>query len=255
MLFWICALGYMAPWTFVGSAAPRGVFRDRGRSRRAGYAARARVYAARAGVYAARRSRRARLSGSRRGRRVRRRRDRGRVSENAAAAAVPTPHSNASRRTPSRRGRPRSGPAVATARALDVGRVPQVADRVLQGAEERELLRAAPAFFSRGGGRSDARARQALARRPGAPQVELYGVYYALGLPVSLLSQRYDGYWDMKLTSPRTYRDRSGSPARCSVLQEGATSRPTRVFVSPSSSAGTSRAASSAFSRCSRRCS
>ena len=48
----------------------------------------------------------------------------------------------------------------------------------------------------------------ATARVPGTPprndetrQVELYGIYYIMGLPVSFLQQRYDTYWDMKFGS------------------------------------------------------
>ena len=35
--------------------------------------------------------------------------------------------------------------------------------------------------------------------------MELYGVYYAMGLPVSFLQQRYDTYWDMKFGSTKMY--------------------------------------------------
>ena len=35
--------------------------------------------------------------------------------------------------------------------------------------------------------------------------MELYGVYYITGLPVSVLQQRYDTYWDMKFGSPKMY--------------------------------------------------
>ncbi|KAH8059308.1 hypothetical protein JL720_13868 [Aureococcus anophagefferens] len=35
--------------------------------------------------------------------------------------------------------------------------------------------------------------------------VELYGIYYIMGLPVSFLQQRYDTYWDMKFGSSKMY--------------------------------------------------
>lgn len=35
--------------------------------------------------------------------------------------------------------------------------------------------------------------------------VELYGIYYAMGMPTSMLQEWYDSYWDMKLGSTWTY--------------------------------------------------